>query len=99
MAPRSMANQPGIAPLQASVWVVDDSPLESEMARRALEPTHRVETFIDGAAVLEHIASNPAPDALVLDWQMPGISGIEVCQFLRSKEETAHLPILMLTSN
>jgi two-component system phosphate regulon sensor histidine kinase PhoR len=67
------------------------------MARRALEPRHRVEVFIDGPAVLEHLSTHPPPDALILDWQMPGISGVEVCQFLRSSPATEHLPVLMLT--
>jgi two-component system phosphate regulon sensor histidine kinase PhoR len=87
------------SPPQAQVWIVDDSPLETELARRALEPVHRVEAFVDGAAALEHLASHPPPEVLVLDWQMPGITGIEVCQFLRSKDETSRIPILMLTMN
>ncbi|HEY2512859.1 MAG TPA: response regulator [Polyangiaceae bacterium] len=82
---------------RARVWIVDDSPLELEIARRALDPIHVVEAFVDGPAVLEHLSSHPPPDTLVLDWQMPGITGIEVCQFLRANEATANLPILMLT--
>ena len=60
---------------------------------------YAVETFIDGAAVLEQLSTHRAPDALVLDWQMPGISGIEVCQFLRSNPATTNLPVLMLTTH
>jgi signal transduction histidine kinase len=82
---------------RARIWIVDDSALESELARRALEPIHSVETFIDGAAVLEQLSTQPPPDALVLDWQMPGITGIEICQFLRSNPATESLPVLMLT--
>jgi len=49
--------------------------------------------------MLEKLAANPPPDVLVLDWVMPGLTGIEVCQFLRSRPETAELPILLLTMN
>jgi two-component system phosphate regulon sensor histidine kinase PhoR len=84
---------------RARIWIVDDSPLESALAKRALDATYAVETFFDGAAVLEHAATLGPPDALILDWQMPGISGIEVCQFLRSNPATAALPILILTMN
>jgi signal transduction histidine kinase len=84
---------------RARIWIVDDSPLESELARRALEPLHSVETFMDGAAVLEQLSTQPPPDALVLDWQMPGITGIEICQFLRSNPATESLPVLMLTNH
>lgn len=38
------------------------------------------------------------PDLLVLDWMMPGISGIELCRRLRAREETKVLPIVMLTA-
>ncbi len=38
------------------------------------------------------------PDLLVLDWMLPGLSGIELCRRLRTRAETAQLPILMLTA-
>ncbi len=38
------------------------------------------------------------PDLLVLDWMLPGLSGIELCRRLRARAETAQLPILMLTA-
>jgi two-component system, OmpR family, phosphate regulon response regulator PhoB len=38
------------------------------------------------------------PDLVVLDWMLPGVSGIELCRRLRSKPETARLPIIMLTA-
>jgi len=34
---------------------------------------------------------------MVLDWEMPGLSGIEVCEYLRSNRPTAALPVLLLT--
>jgi signal transduction histidine kinase len=79
------------------VWIVDDSPLEAELVRRTLAPIYQVEVFTDGAAVIEEFASVAAPDAVILDWQMPGISGLEVCRFLRSRAATRSIPILMLT--
>ena len=80
-----------------TVWIVDDSPLEAELVRRALAPVYRVEMFTDGASVIEQFASQQPPDAVVLDWRMPGISGIDVCHFLRGRPQTQALPILMLT--
>jgi two-component system phosphate regulon response regulator PhoB len=38
------------------------------------------------------------PDLLVLDWMLPGLSGIELCRRLRMRTDTAALPILMLTA-
>jgi two-component system, OmpR family, phosphate regulon response regulator PhoB len=38
------------------------------------------------------------PDLIVLDWMIPGVSGIELCRRLRARPETAQLPIIMLTA-
>ena len=38
------------------------------------------------------------PDLLVLDWMLPGLSGIELCRRLRARRETEQLPIIMLTA-
>jgi two-component system phosphate regulon response regulator PhoB len=39
-----------------------------------------------------------APDLIVLDWMLPGMSGIELCRRLRARSETERLPIIMLTA-
>ncbi len=79
------------------VWIVDDSPLEAELVRRSLVSLYHVEVFTDGASVIEQFANSPPPDAVILDWQMPGISGLEICRFLRSRPSTLSLPVLILT--
>jgi signal transduction histidine kinase len=79
------------------VWIVDDSPLEAELIRRSILPAFGAELFTDAAAMLEHASRAVPPDAIILDWEMPGISGIEVCQFLRTQPSTQSVPILMLT--
>lgn len=80
------------------VWIVDDSPLDAERARAALAASYDIEVFQDGSTVLERLTSVPPPDVLVLDWVMPGISGPEVCRFLRAQGDN-NLPIgiLLLT--
>ena len=81
------------------VWIVDDSPLEAEMARRALSPRYTIEVFTDGATMLERLASGPGPDTIVLDWQLPGMDGIDVCRFLRGSSDEVALPVVMLTAH
>ena len=39
-----------------------------------------------------------APDLVVLDWMLPGLSGIELCRRLRARPQTRQLPIIMLTA-
>lgn len=82
-----------------TVWVVDDSPGDAEAARRALAVRYHVEVFRDGSEVLEQLATRgPPPDVLVLDWVMPGITGVDVCRYLRSPEGNhPELPVILLT--
>ncbi|HWA77164.1 MAG TPA: response regulator [Polyangiaceae bacterium] len=91
-APNSGRGQRG------QVWVVDDSPLETEVARRVLGTEHDVRVFADGPTVLELLANGEKPDLLVLDWHMPEMSGLEMCRFLRESHDEASLPILVLTA-
>lgn len=45
-----------------------------------------------------NLAAKERPALIVLDLMLPGLSGLEVCRLLRTKEETAHIPILILTA-
>ena len=38
------------------------------------------------------------PDLLILDWMLPGVSGLEICRRLRARETTRTLPVIMLTA-
>jgi signal transduction histidine kinase len=79
------------------IWVVDDSAVDGERARQILAPDYTVEVFGDGTAMLERFSVR-APDLLLLDWVLPGLSGLELCQFIRSREGSiAQVSILLLT--
>ncbi len=80
------------------VWVVDDSALEAEMSRRALAATCQVDVFSDGPTLLERLAAGRRPDVLVVDWQMPVMSGLELCQFVRQSHDASDLPLIILTA-
>ncbi|NPC49324.1 response regulator [Corallococcus exiguus] len=99
----SFPHPPGPPPLPLEhapcVWVVDDSASEARFIKTALGTGFQVETFPDGAAMLERLHAGRAPDVVVLDWEMPGMSGPEVCQFLRGQRETQALPVLLLTAH
>ncbi len=82
---------------RGTIWILEDSPLEAEMARRALAPAQDVLTFGDGSILLERLATGSVPDAIILDWQLPGVSGLEVCRAIRVQHAAMDLPVLMLT--
>ncbi len=56
-----------------------------------------VEIAIRGDEADLRLVESP-PDLLVLDWMLPGLSGIEICRRLRARPETASLPVIMLTA-
>ncbi|HSN27001.1 MAG TPA: ATP-binding protein [Kofleriaceae bacterium] len=82
------------------LWIVDDSPLEAAVTVKALGDRYEYEVFNDGSVVVERLGSGrEQPDALLLDWVMPGMSGDEVTRFLRSQPETKDLPIILVTAS
>lgn len=82
----------------ARILVVDDVP-ENVRLLEALLMGHgyRVIAASDGASALELVAT-AKPDLVLLDVMMPGPDGYEVCRKLRRHEETAMLPVVMLTA-
>ena len=81
------------------ILVVDDSRLVTDMLKMRLEMYgYRVGIAHSGEEALERISDDP-PDLLVLDVQMPGIDGHEVCRRLRANPLLDNLRIIMLTSS
>lgn len=81
------------------IWAVDDSPLEGELVKRTLADRYRVELFAEGEAMLDRLSSAAGPDVLVLDWHLPGVSGVEICELIRAKTDELALPILLMTAS
>ena len=80
------------------VMVVEDEEPLSVLLRYNFEAAgYEVETVARGDEAETRIAER-SPDLLVLDWMLPGLSGIELCRRLRARPETAALPILVLTA-
>lgn len=83
---------------RSKVWLLEDSPLEARLAADALEDKCDLELFTEGTAVVERLMV-ARPDVMVLDWVVPGLSGLEVCRFVRQHHDRLQLPILMLTAD
>ena len=75
--------------------VDDDSAIRSALGRALRMENYDVELFEDGASALKSIQLR-APDAIVLDLQLPDIDGLEICRRIRRSGDTT--PILMLTA-
>jgi len=83
---------------EPTLLVVDDEPEIGALVARIFEKRgYRVLCASDGAEALERIESD-RPDLVVLDLNLPKVSGWEVCRRLRSDPATAKIPIIMLTA-
>jgi DNA-binding response OmpR family regulator len=83
----------------ARILVVDDIPENVRLLEAVLVPRgYEVVTASDGVAALELVESTK-PDLILLDVMMPGLDGYGVCTELRAKDDTAVLPVIMVTSS
>ena len=84
---------------QNRVLVVEDEQDIAMLIKHALERSGdaHVEIVPTGDEALRSAAQSP-PDLLILDLNLPVLSGTEVCRLLRAQPATAHIPIIMLTA-
>jgi adenylate cyclase len=83
----------------AKILVVDDIPENVRLLEAVLAPEgYEIVTAGDGAAALAVVESEK-PDLVLLDVFMPELDGYAVCTRLRENEETAVLPVIMVTSS
>lgn len=82
-----------------NVLLIEDSAAFRKSVNRLLGlHGYRVHEAPTGKAGVEHCLKTP-PDLVILDLVMPGLSGLEVCQELKQRTETASIPLLVLTGN
>jgi adenylate cyclase len=83
----------------ARILVVDDVPENVRLLEAVLAPRgYDVVSATDGRAALE-LADSAKPDLVLLDVMMPQPDGYAVCRRLREHEETAMVPVIMLTAS
>jgi two-component system phosphate regulon response regulator PhoB len=80
------------------VVIVDDEMAIRDMLRIALEMADFICFDAANAQDAHAIIIDEKPDLILLDWMMPGTSGIELARRLRRDEVTANIPIIMLTA-
>lgn len=84
--------------MAARLLIVEDDPALAELLVWHFEAEgYDVTRTADGEEALL-LAAEETPDAIILDWMIENLSGIEVCRRLRRATETASTPIIMLTA-
>jgi len=81
------------------VLIVEDEHDIAGLIKHTLERGGETEAEIVGSgdAALKAVASRP-PDLIILDLNLPVVSGVEVCRIIRSRAEAKHVPIIMLSA-
>ncbi len=82
----------------SKVLVVDDEPFILMMIEDKLKTAKiDVVTVRESRRALEHIRKE-RPDVVILDWMMPGLSGIDLCRLIKADPDIRDIPIFMLTA-
>jgi len=84
--------------MATTVMIVEDEEPLTLLLRYNLEAEGYVVESVARGDDAEIRLRETTPDLLMLDWMLPGLSGIELCRRLRARAETERMPIIMLTA-
>lgn len=84
---------------QAQILIVDDDPVAIRILKRVLAPWGLEITAVEDPHKFWQTLETTVPDLVILDVQMPGINGIELCQMVRSDPRWGRLPIVFFTAS
>jgi two-component system, OmpR family, phosphate regulon response regulator PhoB len=84
--------------MQSTILVVEDEPAIAELLSVNLGfASHKV-LVAENAEIAQSIVEGQLPDLILLDWMLPGMSGVRYARKLRTDERTKEIPIIMLTA-
>jgi CheY-like chemotaxis protein len=82
-----------------TILIVEDNLLNRKLVEAILKPLgYRLLTAVDGEEGIE-VATRERPDLILMDLQMPKVSGYDATEVLKSQPETAHITIVALTAH
>ena len=85
-------------PMPATILVVEDEPSIQELIAASLQQAGDRVLRAETAEEASHAIAETLPDVVLLDWMLPGMSGVQFARRLRQDERTRDLPIIMLTA-
>jgi DNA-binding response OmpR family regulator len=83
--------------MSAKILLVEDEVIWSKLVKKILEAKGYLVTVSSNSDEAMQAISLNAPDLFILDVNLGGVSGLQLCQLLRSNPQTANTPVLMLT--
>ena len=82
-----------------AVWIVDDDDEMSHAVKLMLQLLDcSVQIFRDARSTARELLSGKHPDLILLDINMPEVTGIDLLEFLRMRKDLKHIPVVMLSS-
>ena len=82
-----------------AVWIVDDDDEMSHAVKLMLQLLDStVEIFRDARSAAKRLLAGDRPELIVLDINMPEVSGIDFLEFLRMRDDFKEIPVVMLSS-
>jgi two-component system phosphate regulon response regulator PhoB len=84
--------------MAATILVVEDEPAIQELIAYNLKQAGHQPLRADNAEQALTLVANALPDLVLLDWMLPGLSGVELARRLRADKRTRAIPIIMLTA-
>jgi len=83
---------------RSTILVVDDTPDNLSLMSALLKDTYKVKVANSGDKALRYVQGDSKPDLILLDIMMPGLSGYDVIQELKSNSDTRDIPVIFLTA-
>ncbi|WP_282064860.1 phosphate regulon transcriptional regulator PhoB [Aliiroseovarius marinus] len=80
------------------VLLVEDEPAQREILRYNLTSEGYDVTLAENGDDALILVDEVMPDLILLDWMLPGVSGIEICRQVKSRKETRAIPVIMLSA-
>jgi CheY-like chemotaxis protein len=80
------------------VLIAEDEPLFRKILSQLLSPEFELTVTEDGTTALARLQEESEPVLAILDWVMPGMTGIDVCRCLRAQRRTAGTYVILLTA-
>ena len=84
--------------MTASILIVEDEAAIHQLLSYNLAAEGFRTRVVETGEEVHAAINEEMPDLVLLDWMLPGLSGIEVCRLIRARPETQTLPIVMLTA-
>ncbi|MDQ7989572.1 MAG: phosphate regulon transcriptional regulator PhoB [Candidatus Dactylopiibacterium sp.] len=84
--------------MPANILIVEDEPAIQELIAANLTRAGHAVMRASDAETAQRLVRDALPDLILLDWMLPGASGVEFARRLRAEERTRGIPVIMLTA-